>query len=78
MSGLPKWAGADAVYSRAYRVLEKMARAGHVCRTPKRRGQSARCTPSEDMNDLITALASGNEERIKGLLMQLRDRGFTP
>ena len=65
---LPNWQGASAVYSRAYRVLEALAKAGHVTRTKRR------CTPSEDVTALITALAKGEEELIKGLLLTYRDR----
>ena len=74
-SNLPKWPAAEAVYRKAYRLLEKMAASGHVQRRKAGRGRTV-CFPSEEMNDLIEALDSGNEERIKGLLMHYSDRGF--
>lgn len=79
-SNLPKWPGAEAVYRRAYRMLEKMGASGHVTRRkthrPKGASSGYTCFPSEEMNDLIEALQKGNEERIKGLLMIYANRGF--
>jgi len=72
---VPSWPGADACYSRAYRVLDALAKAGHVKRV--KRGRHMTCEPSEDMNELIDALNRGDEERIKGLLLQYRTRGVT-
>ena len=63
----PEWPGAAAVYSRAYRVLERMA-PSHVTRVRVGRGRFV-CSPSEDMRRLIDALNSGGEETIKGLLL---------
>lgn len=63
---LPNWGGAEAVYSTAYAVLERMARNGHVTRT-RYRGRTT-CSVSEDMRTLIDALDAGDEEQIKGLL----------
>ena len=83
---LPSWRGDSAVYSKAYAVLARMGRTGHV--TPHvyhrnvGRNLKGKCisgmtmAPSEDMNDLIEALNKGNEERIKGLLLLYADRGI--
>ena len=62
MSNLPKWRGAQAVYSRAYAMLTSMSRS-HVSIV---RGY---CVVSDDMRLIIDALNSGDEERIKGLLL---------
>ena len=67
---LPTWPGADAVYSKAYRVLESMARRGHA--TPAATHGRRVIVPgaaSPEMRDLIDALGRGDEERIKGLLL---------
>ena len=79
---LPKWPGASVCYSRAQRLLQHMAdNAGtaHDVTMPKsgeknpyqalRKSRSfIRRTP--DMDELICALNEGDEERIKGLLLQ--------
>lgn len=70
MSDLPNWPGADVCYSRAYRLLEKMAAAGHVTRV--KHGRRYRCEVSQEMRDLITALDRGDEEYIKGTLLVAR------
>jgi hypothetical protein len=69
---LPMWNGASKCYSRAYRILETMARRGHVKpgRVPKRKScYPYTATVSDDMQRLIDALNTGNEEEIKGLLL---------
>lgn len=63
-SNLPNWPGASEVYSRAYKVLENMAGRGHVTVLGRR------SHVSDDMNKLIFALNRGDEEVIKGLLLQ--------
>lgn len=63
MSNLPDWPGASRCYSRAYRLLERMAEQGHV-----RKGFFG-CTPSFEMDKLIEALSKGDEEVIKGMLL---------
>ena len=68
MMAVPSWPGADACYSKAYRVLERMAANGGV-RVSYCYPRGMTCYPSEDMNRLIDALNSGDEEAIKGLLM---------
>jgi len=71
MSNLPSWPGAAAVYSKAYRVLENMARRGHATPPVKRRGKIVKPgTVSDEMEALIDALNRGDEETIKGLLLQ--------
>lgn len=74
MSNLPKWPGASEVYSKAYRILEATARAGHVTQT-KVRGKVT-CHVSEDMDRLIKALGRGDEEEIKGLVLEHATRDF--
>jgi hypothetical protein len=64
-SNLPNWPGASEVYSRAYKVLENMAGRGHVTIL----GKNTRLV-SESMRLLIAALKDGDEEVIKGLLLQ--------
>jgi hypothetical protein len=63
-SNLPNWPGASEVYSRAYKVLENMAGRGHVTVL------GMRSHVSDDMSKLIFALNRGDEEIIKGLLLQ--------
>ena len=65
---LPTWPGADVAYSRAYALLDHMARNGQVSRTWGRGGW--KCYPSPEMRDLIEALDNGDEEKIKGTLLQ--------
>ena len=75
MSNLPTWSGASACYSRAYRVLESMAKRASPYQmvrmgdTSGRRSSSYIIAYNEDMNELIDALNKGDEERIKGLLL---------
>lgn len=64
---LPHWQGSSAVYSKAYRRLEKMAQCGHVTQTEFRKGIV--CHVSSDMQDLIEALNEGDEEQIKAILL---------
>lgn len=64
MSNLPAWNGAEAVYSRAYKVLENMAGRGHVTVL------GMRSHVSDEMSRLIFALNKGDEEVIKSLLLQ--------
>lgn len=56
---LPNWRGASGAYGRAYRILEGMARRGHVKKS------HGCCFVSQDMQDFIDALNKGNEEEIK-------------
>jgi hypothetical protein len=62
-SNLPQWAGASVCYSRAYAMLAHMSKT-HVSIV---RGQ---CRVSEDMRRIIDALNKGDEEQIKGLLLE--------
>lgn len=71
---LPSWPGASKVYSKAYKALDVMARRGHV--ELRGRGKRKRAYPSQTMQDLIEALDTGDEERIKGLLMLYKDYGY--
>lgn len=67
-SNLPDWPGADICYSRAYRLLECMAKKGHA--TPaqtNRRGRAVFAGYVSD--DMKSALDSGDEESIKGMMI---------
>ncbi len=68
---LPKWPGAAKLYSRAYATLEEMGRSGHAKPALVRQGKVVQQgIVSIEMDTLIKALDSGNEEQIKGLLLQ--------
>lgn len=70
ISNLPKWAGAESCYSRAYAMLERMATTGgHVTRHPATRRRAAYCTTTAEMDSIIDALNKGDEERIKAALL---------
>jgi len=82
---LPTWPGASAVYSKAYRLLERMAANGgasHYAGRYAARGRgikghaimSVGICPDDDMRRLIDALNDGDEEQIKGLLLQWSDQ----
>lgn len=58
-SNLPIWRGAEGAYRRAYRILDSMAKAGHVKRGHRQ------CFPSQEMRDIIDALNKGDEATIK-------------
>ena len=73
---LPTWTGSSAAYSKAYRILEKMGRNGHVTPytyRPVGRDLKGRVIMgmqmhvSQEMRDFIDALNKGDEETIKGL-----------
>lgn len=66
---LPEWNGASAVYSRAYRMLENMAKLGHAQVTYMGVRTGHKVHVSEDMKNVIDALNSGSEERIKYQLL---------
>ena len=77
---LPEWPGAAAAYRKAYKILEHMAQSGHVTLGGSRcvvgigiEGKSIIGRPrmvSQEMQDFITALNEGDEEKIKGLNLQ--------
>jgi hypothetical protein len=67
---LPPWAGASAVYSRAYRQLERMAAAGLAGQVRNSRGRTVRCVPDERMTDLTEAMNKGDEETLKGMVLE--------
>ena len=72
VSTLPPWPGAGTVYRRAYRTLAIMGAAGHATAPKKdKRGKIIeQGTVSEEMRALVDALNRGDEEVIKGLLLQ--------
>lgn len=69
---VPKWRGASRVYSLAYKVLKLMAQDGHAT-PPKRHKKTGRILKrgyvSETMHDLMVALDEGDEEKLKGMLL---------
>jgi hypothetical protein len=66
MSNLPSWPGASAAYSKAYRILQRLAAAGHATPPLLRRGKViVGGHVSEDMRDAIDALNRGDENAIK-------------
>lgn len=67
MSNLPNWPGADVTYERAAKILDALAKKGHV--RVERIGRRVECTPSDDMNTLIAAMNKGDEETLKGLVL---------
>ncbi|HEC72592.1 MAG: hypothetical protein ACTSW7_00630 [Candidatus Thorarchaeota archaeon] len=72
MNNLPDWSRANEVYSRAYRVLENMARAGHVSQIKpyfKNRKQKIYHV-SDEMRNFIEALNEGDEEKIKWHILE--------
>jgi hypothetical protein len=70
MSNLPSWPGASHCYGKAYKLLERMAKNGHVIQSYRRNKRV--CTVSEEMETLIAALNKGDEEQIKGILLYAR------
>jgi hypothetical protein len=71
---LPKWTGAAGAYSRAYRILEKMAKT-HTKppKTAKRRGKTIIIESgwvSMQMRDFMSALDRGDEEEIKFFILK--------
>ena len=69
---LPSWPGASVCYSRAYRLLERMAKAGHVTRQHYGYRRGYGCSVSQEMRDIIDALNIGGEEAIKAALLFAR------
>lgn len=71
MSNLSEWPGAAAVYSKAHAILTRMGRRGHATPAITRRGRVVEPgVVSDEMRALIDALNRGDEETIKGLLLQ--------
>lgn len=80
MDNLPKWPGASECYTRAYKLLETMANTSHITKVHIR-GNKQKCYVSAEMNNLISALDTGDEEIIKATLLQsnsmmLLNRGY--
>lgn len=73
----PNWPGADAVYGNLGRVLDMMSKSGHAT-APKVHKRTRKILKpafvSDEMRDLIDAMNRGNEEKLKGLQMQYRNR----
>ena len=68
MDNLPTWSGASVVYGRCQKLLEHMAKNGHV--TQKKRGRRKFCVTSPDMDHVILAMNKGDEEQLKGILLE--------
>ena len=70
---LPPWKGASAVYSRAYRILANLNRTAATAQmeTARKRRRAFHFDPPEEARELIEALGKGNEEHIKGLVLNL-------
>jgi hypothetical protein len=71
----PTWPGADVVYSRLYRLLEKLnrqeaqqQRAHHIKKG--RRPNTFRYNPPDYIRDIIDGLKRGDEEYLKGIMHQ--------
>ena len=83
-SNLPNWPGEDVVYSKAYRVLEEIQQkymAGNT-KNKSARGWKKYLKktnwPPVEVQDLIDALNKGDEEFLKGALMQYSQLGYLP
>jgi hypothetical protein len=67
-----QWKGQSGAYSRAYRILEAMAQAGHA--KPARVNKKGKIlqpgSVSEEMREFIQSLDSGDEERIKAHILK--------
>jgi len=80
---LPEWPGAAAAYRKAYKILEHMAQSGHVAFSGSRcvvgidiDGKYIIGRPrivSQEMQDFISALNEGDEEKIKALNLEYMD-----
>ena len=79
MSNLPSWPSASKVYSKAYKYLNLMGINGHAkpARKNKRGKIIQQGSVSNEMEELIDALNSGNEEKLKGLMfLYMSDRRY--
>jgi hypothetical protein len=68
---LPKWPGADSVYSKLYKVLERMGAENwkRAVAQAKKRGVKVKPpAPTEEQDFIIRALAKG-EETLKALAL---------
>lgn len=76
---VPNWISADKVYSYLYKALEIMGKCNYESsiRTVKNRNKKSRCPiPTEEMNNIIKALNSGNEELLKSYYVEYKIRRF--
>lgn len=72
---LPKWPGADSVYSKLYKVLERMGAENwkRAVAQAKKRGVKVKPpAPTEEQDFIIRALAKGDEETLKALALRYR------
>jgi hypothetical protein len=71
MDNLPKWPGASEIYSRAYRILEKMAQTHVTAAIVSKRGKVLKPGKvSDEMRNFIEALNGGDEEQVKGYVLK--------
>ena len=78
MSNLPEWSGASVCYTRAYALLARMAKDGGGAPMPLSRphwpcDRQSAIVRTDEMDKLIKALDAGEEEVIKGMLLQYSD-----
>jgi len=74
---VPDWSGADAVYSNLYKVLEELGAANweaEVARAKKRRVKPKSPRPTEEMETIMEALNSGDEEQLKALHLEYKTK----
>jgi hypothetical protein len=65
--------GASKCYGRAYKLLKWMGEGGgHVIVHKDKKGKLTGCTPSDEMNRRVEALNKGDEDTIKGYLLDPR------
>lgn len=70
---LPLWPGASEAYSKAYKIMEAMARSGHVSRLNGIRSKTKgpiQVFVSDELRAYQDALNKGDEERVKGFNFQ--------
>lgn len=78
---LPDWPGAEVAYERAYRILEAIAEKYAKSNTKKQSWKSfnnKKGWPFPEVNCFIDALNQGDEEAIKGTILQYRTLGYLP
>jgi hypothetical protein len=80
---LPEWPGASEVYSRAYRILEEIQQnhmKGNTDLSDKGWRKYLKKTgwPTEEVRGMIAALNAGDEEYLKGAILQYRETGRLP
>jgi hypothetical protein len=81
---LPEWPGASEVYSRAYGILEEIQQKFMAGNTSDKTDKGWKAYvkksgwPPEEVRGLVAALNRGDEEFLKGAILQYRDFGYLP